>query len=106
MDLPAGESPTAGLLDARVVAHGKKIVYLQQSGNGNSLWLSDPDGKNPRMLVKSGINMEPSWLPDSKSIVWFVLMPGRPAESSKLYVMDTESALQPCFASLFLQSGD
>jgi Tol biopolymer transport system component len=47
----------------------RKIVYLRQSGNGNSLWLSDPDGKNPRMLVKSGINMEPSWLPDSKSIV-------------------------------------
>jgi Tol biopolymer transport system component len=91
MDLPAGESPTAGLLDARVVAHGKKIVYLQQSGNGNSLWLSDPDGKNPRMLIRSGINMEPSWLPDSKNIVWFVLMPGRPAESSKLYVMDTET---------------
>ena len=70
---------------------GKKIVYLQQSGNGNSLWLSDPDGKNPRMLIRSGINMEPSWLPDSKNIVWFVLMPGRPAESSKLYVMDTET---------------
>ena len=69
----------------------RKIVYLRQSGNGNSLWLSDPDGKNPRMLVKSGINMEPSWLPDSKNIVWFVLMPGRPAESSKLYVMDTET---------------
>jgi Tol biopolymer transport system component len=73
---------------------GKKIVYVQQSDNGFSLWLSDPDGENPRMLVKSGINMEPSWLPDSKNIVWFALMPGRwnhPAESGKLYILNTET---------------
>jgi len=72
---------------------GKKIVYVQQSSNGNSLWLSDPDGKNPRMLVRSGINMEPSWLPDSKNIVWFDLIPGRsPVESSfKLYILNTET---------------
>jgi Tol biopolymer transport system component len=72
---------------------GKKIVYLQQSSNGNSLWLSDPDGKNPSMLVRSGINMEPSWLPDSKNIVWFDLIPGRsPVESSfKLYILNTET---------------
>jgi Tol biopolymer transport system component len=70
---------------------GKKIVYLQQNDNGISIWLSDPDGKNPRMLIRSGINMEPSWLPDSKNIVWFVLMPGKPAESSKLWILDTET---------------
>jgi Tol biopolymer transport system component len=72
---------------------GKKIVYVQQSSNGNSLWLSDPDGKNPSMLVRSGINMEPSWLPDSKNIVWFDLIPGRsPVESSfKLYILNTET---------------
>jgi Tol biopolymer transport system component len=73
---------------------GKKIVYVQQNDNGNSLWLSDPDGKNPRMLVKSGMNMEPSWLPDSKNIVWFALMPGgwnHPAESGKLYILNTET---------------
>jgi Tol biopolymer transport system component len=72
-------------------ADGKKIVYVQQSANGLSLWLSDPEGENPRMLVKPGINMEPSWLPDSKNIVWFALMPGRPAESSKLYILNTET---------------
>jgi Tol biopolymer transport system component len=72
-------------------ADGKKIVYVQQSANGLSLWLSDPEGENPRMLVKPGINMEPSWLPDSKNIVWFALTPGRPAESGKLYILNTET---------------
>jgi WD40 repeat protein len=69
---------------------GRKIVYVQESENGNSLWLSDPDGKNPKMLVKSGFRHGAFWLPDSKNIVWFALTPGRnPAESSKLYVMNT-----------------
>jgi len=52
-------------------------VYVQESEHGNALWLSDPDGENPRMLMKSGVNMKPSWLPDSKHVVWFALEPGK-----------------------------
>jgi TolB protein len=71
---------------------GKKIVYLQQTAQGNSIWLSDPDGGNSRMLLESGINMEPSWLPDSKNIVWFALKQGRSNDpGSKLYIMDIET---------------
>ena len=72
---------------------GRKIVYVQESENGNALWLSDADGKNPRMLVGSGFNMAPSWLPDSKNIVWFALTPGKknPADTSQLYIMNIET---------------
>jgi Tol biopolymer transport system component len=69
---------------------GKQIVYLQESENGASIWLCDPDGKDPRMLVASGSNMEPSWLPDSKHIVWFALTPGK-AVSSQLNIMNVET---------------
>ncbi|MBI3554045.1 MAG: PD40 domain-containing protein [Elusimicrobia bacterium] len=79
---------------------GKKIVYVQESGNGNELWLSGPDGKDPRMLVTSGMNLVPSWLPDSKRIVWMELKPGKnPAGSSRLNIMDTETRqFRPLFS--------
>ncbi|MFZ2957812.1 MAG: LpqB family beta-propeller domain-containing protein [Candidatus Ozemobacteraceae bacterium] len=71
---------------------GRKIVYVQESENGTALWLSDSDGKNPKMLTSSGQNMVPSWLPDSKYIVWMALTPGKnPAESSQLIIMNTET---------------
>jgi Tol biopolymer transport system component len=71
---------------------GKKIVYVQESENGNMLWLSDPDGKNPKMLTKFGLNMEPSWLPDSKHIVWFSLAAGNDgAKKGQLNFMNTET---------------
>lgn len=90
---------------------GRKIVYVQESGGGNALWLSNPDGGEPRLLVGSGMNLVPSWLPDSKHIVWMTLTsdmkPGlaglrqlvmaflgrgkRPGASSRLHVMDTET---------------
>jgi len=48
------------------------------------LWLSDPDGNSPEKLTRSGLNMVPSWLPDSKHIVWMVLTPRkRPLESGQ-----------------------
>jgi len=43
---------------------GRKIVYVQESENGNSVWLSDPDGKSPKMLVKSAFRHGAFWLPD------------------------------------------
>jgi|SRR5215213_7147313 len=73
---------------------GKKIVYVKESeeGNGNSLWLSDSDGKHPMILVKSGINMKPSWLPDSKHIAWFTIAPGKDdAKKGELKIFSTET---------------
>lgn len=90
---------------------GMKIIYVQESGNGNALWLSSPDGKNPQMLVGSEMNLVPSWLPDSKHIVWMTLTPenksfaasllkivwmvsalgSKPSERSQLHIMNTET---------------
>ena len=67
---------------------GKKVVYVQGGGNERTVWLSDPDGKNPKMLVSSGLNMVPSWLPDSRHIVWMELTSGK---SSQLNIIDTET---------------
>jgi len=76
---------------------GKQIVYLRGSENGGALWLSDPDGKNPKMLLASGLNMEPSWLPDSRHIVWFALRPGT-AIGSQLNILNTETLeIRPLF---------
>ena len=70
---------------------GKRIVYLQGSENKRAeIWLSDPEGKNPKKVVEAGLNMEPTWLPDSKHIVWFVLSPGATV-SSQLKMMNTET---------------
>jgi Tol biopolymer transport system component len=56
------------------------------------LWLSDPDGKNPKMLLGSGLNKVPSWLPDSKHIVWTEVTSGTsPFETGQLNIMNTET---------------
>ncbi|TBR23861.1 hypothetical protein EPO15_05170 [bacterium] len=71
---------------------GKKIAYVREGRGAKTLWISSPDGKEPRMLVGSGMNLIPSWLSDSKRIVWMVLAPGKDrAPSGQLRVMDTET---------------
>ncbi|MBI4658680.1 MAG: PD40 domain-containing protein [Verrucomicrobia bacterium] len=68
---------------------GKKIVYVQE---GAELWLSDPDGKNPKMLEGSGLKMAPAWLPDSKHIVWTEVTSGNsPFQTGQLNFMNTET---------------
>jgi len=71
---------------------GKKLVYVRKSEQGLSLWLSDPDGNNSKELTKSGRNFLPSWLPDSKHIVWFLSKRGKnPAANSQLRIMNTKT---------------
>ncbi len=71
---------------------GGKIVYVQQSGKGMALWICDFDGRNSEALTESGRNLIPSWLPDSRHIVWMVFTPGKdPAENSRLHIMNTET---------------
>ena len=55
---------------------GEKIVYARKSDKGLDLWLISSDGKNARALTETGRNVIPSWLPDSKHIVWMVFTPG------------------------------
>ena len=74
---------------------GKKLVYSEVVDGSLSLWLSDIDGKNPRALVGDGMNLLPSWLPDSRQIVWMKAQRGEkrqdPAGNSQIRLMNTET---------------
>ncbi|MDH3584135.1 MAG: LpqB family beta-propeller domain-containing protein [Phycisphaerae bacterium] len=71
---------------------GKRLVYVQKTEGGLSLWLSDLDGKNAKALRDKGRNLVPSWMPDSKHIVWMKTQPGQdPSRDSQIHVMNTET---------------
>lgn len=83
-----------GCVMPAVSPDGRKIVYMQQSRQGMTLWLSDLEGKNSKALTPPGKHLMPSWLPDSKRIVWMISAskPGEdPARSSELRIMNTET---------------
>ncbi|MHC4742732.1 MAG: TolB family protein [Planctomycetota bacterium] len=81
-----------GCMMPAVSPDGKKIVYVQQSDKGMALWICNIDGQNPKALTESGRNLIPSWMPDSKHIVWMIFTPGKdPAENSRLHIMNTET---------------
>ena len=74
--------------------NGEKLVYVQQVGHGLSLWISNLDGKNARALSAEGRNLMPSWLADSKHIVWMKTEPGKgqdPSRHSQIHLMNTET---------------
>ena len=74
-----------GCMMPAVSPDGSKIVYVQQSRKRMALWLSDLNGKNSKALTESGRNLIPSWLPDSKHIVWMLSEPGKsPSVNSQL----------------------
>ncbi len=76
-------------------ADGEKIAYVQQSRNGMGIWLCDTDGKNAKELIKAERILVPSWLPDSKHIVWMNAGQGQknkdPAGNSQICIMNTET---------------
>ena len=71
---------------------GKKLIYVKQVDHGQSLWISDIDGKGGRALIDGGMNLIPSWLPDSQHIVWMKAQPGPdPSGKSQIHLMNTET---------------
>lgn len=71
---------------------GKKLVYVKQVGHGQSLWISDIEGKTKRVLIDGGMNIVPSWLPDSQHIVWMKARSGQdPSGKSQIHIMNTET---------------
>ena len=71
---------------------GKNLVYVQQGDQGQALWISDVEGKNARVLVDRGANLVPSWVPDSRHIVWMKTQPGKdPTRKSEIHIMNTET---------------
>ena len=78
-----------------VSPNGEKLVYVKQVDHSLSLWLSGIDGTNARSLVSGGMNIIPSWLPDSKHIVWMKTQPGKkredPASNSQIQIINSET---------------
>ena len=50
-----------------------KRLDVKQVNHSLSLWLSDIDGNNTCSLTGDGFNLLPTWLPDSRHIVWMKL---------------------------------
>ena len=75
--------------------NGQQVVYVRQGKDGLNLWLCDPDGEHHKPLTRSGSNRVPSWLPDSKHVVWMVSTSDKgaqdPAANSQLCIMNTET---------------
>ena len=71
---------------------GKKLIYTQQVDHSLALWISDIDGGNARALIDEGMNLLPSWLPDSRHIVWMKTQPGKdPSRKSQIHLMNTDT---------------
>ena len=71
---------------------GTKLVYVEEVDRGLSLAISDVDGKNARTLVHEGMNLVPSWVPDSRHIVWMKAQSGQdPSRKSQIHLMNTET---------------
>ena len=55
--------------------NGKKIAYTEQIDHALALRISDINGENTKTLIHEGMNLMPSWLPDSVHIVWMKVRP-------------------------------
>lgn len=77
-----------------VARDGSKIVYTRQddSTGGINLWSMNVDGSDAKLLHAGGINLLPSWLPDSRHVTWFKRSPSQghndDHNDSVLYLMD------------------
>ena len=72
----------------------KKLVYVEQIGHGLVLRVSDLNGKNAQTLVKEGMNLMPSWMPDSEHLVWMKVKPEPkqdPARNAQIYLVNVKT---------------
>ena len=74
---------------------GRNLLYMEEVKGSLSLWLSDINGRNARALVSEGMNLLPSWVPDSRHIVWMKTQQANkgqdPASNSQIHIMDTQT---------------
>jgi len=49
---------------------GDRIALVCRTAGGFDLWLVNPDGSQPRLLVTGGSNENPRWSPDGRQIVF------------------------------------
>jgi Tol biopolymer transport system component len=73
---------------------GKKLAYVEQVGHGLAIRISDPDGQNVRTLIKEGMNLIPSWLPNSEQLVWMKVKPQPkqdPAHNAQIHIVNVRT---------------
>ena len=73
---------------------GKKLAFVEQIDHGLAIRISDPDGRNVRTLVKEGMNLIPSWFPDSEQLVWMKVQPQPkqdPARNAQIHVVNVRT---------------
>ncbi|MBC8348299.1 MAG: hypothetical protein O3A82_05795 [Verrucomicrobia bacterium] len=73
---------------------GTKLAYVEQVGHALAIRISDPDGQNVRTLIKEGMNLFPSWLPDSEQLVWMKVKPQPkqdPARNAQIHLVNVRT---------------
>ena len=74
--------------------NGKKLSYVEQVEHSLAIRVSDPDGQNVRTLIKEGMNLIPSWFPDSEQLVWMKVKPQPkqdPARNAQIHVVNVRT---------------
>jgi len=69
---------------------GKRMAFAVSDGEASEIYVSDPDGKNPKKLTdtKYFLNSSPSWSPDGKQLAFVSNRSGGP----QIYVMSATGA--------------
>ncbi len=73
---------------------GKKLAYVEQVDHSLAIRVSDPDGQNVRTLIKEGMNLIPSWFPDSEQLVWMKVKPQPkqdPARNAQIHLVNVRT---------------
>ena len=75
--------------------NGKKLVYMEQINHAMTLRVCDINGENTKTIIDEGMNVIPSWMPDSLHIVWMKVQPNKekkdPVSNAKIYIANTET---------------
>ena len=73
---------------------GKKLAYVEQMDHSLAIRVSNPDGQNVRTLIKEGMNLIPSWFPDSEQLVWMKVKPQPkqdPARNAQIHIVNVRT---------------
>ncbi|MCP4847636.1 MAG: hypothetical protein GY899_06795 [Verrucomicrobiaceae bacterium] len=71
-----------------------KLAYIEQIDHSLTLRIADLNGQNSRTLVKEGMNLMPSWTPDSRQLVWMKVRPQPkqdPARNSQIHILTVDT---------------
>ena len=69
--------------------NGKKLVYMEQINHAMTLRVCDINGENTKTIIDEGMNVIPSWMPDSLHIVWMKVQPNKEQKDRKRHTATT-----------------